>query len=187
MGGGVAGRKVCWPAWLPTINLVERSPAAGLEAGASGLVSSVRENVRHPAFVEMLGAINEVLDDETQANRHSFVNRTQHCFAVRNGSDGLLDVARAAFCRVTEETHALVASYRAQASAEIKVPRAVHACDAHLVTPTTVDRDCFFQERLPGAQRGQPCHTCNMLDMDPGQPTLGWECQQRSPAGLHRR
>ena len=110
---------------------------------------SVRKNLQHPAFAEMLGAINEVLDDETQANRHSFVNRTQHCFAVRNGADGLLDVARAAFCRVTEETHALVASYREQARAEIKVSCSAHACDTHLPTPTTADRDCILQGCLP--------------------------------------
>lgn len=29
--------------------------------------------------------------------------RTQQCFAVKNGVDGFLDVARQTFCRVTEQ------------------------------------------------------------------------------------
>lgn len=50
-----------------------------------------------------------------------FLNRTQQCFAVRNGRDGLLDVARATFCRITEEIHALIASYQEKLETIVKV------------------------------------------------------------------
>lgn len=50
----------------------------------------------------------------------AFLNRTQQCFAVKSGADGLLDVARATFCSLTEEIHALVATYRESICPDIK-------------------------------------------------------------------
>lgn len=69
----------------------------------------------------MLRDIAGILDGDAHAARQTFLNRTQHCFAVRNGCNGLLDVARATFCRVTEEIHTLVAGYREDHGLEIKV------------------------------------------------------------------
>lgn len=40
------------------------------------------------------------------------MNRTQQCFAVRAGADGLLGLARAMFCRLTEQIHQLADRYR---------------------------------------------------------------------------
>ncbi len=55
----------------------------------------------------------QVLDEEATGSCRTggaggsapFVSRVQQCFAVRPAADGLLDVARAAFCRVTEAVH----------------------------------------------------------------------------------
>lgn len=71
----------------------------------------------------MVEAIEQVIDSDTRAHKHAFISRTQHCFAVKNGADGLLDIARATFCRLTEEIHMLAAKYREQEEAEIKVER----------------------------------------------------------------
>lgn len=68
----------------------------------------------------MLQKISSVLDSDTHAHKQPFISRTQQCFAVQNGADGLLDVARATFCRLTEEVHMLVATYRDQ-GLDIKV------------------------------------------------------------------
>ena len=69
----------------------------------------------------MLKEIEDIIDSETQAHKQAFISRTQHCFALRNGADGLLDIARATFCRLTEEIHILAASYRQQTEGDIKV------------------------------------------------------------------
>lgn len=46
--------------------------------------------------------IGEVIDDDTLHARVPFVARTQQCFAVKAGIDGLLDVARRSFCDTSE-------------------------------------------------------------------------------------
>ena len=95
--------------------------STGLSEAGSALLMAVRENFKHSALVNMLEEIQGIIDSETKAHKQAFISRTQHCFAVRNGADGLLDIARATFCRLTEEIHMLVASYREQTEADIKV------------------------------------------------------------------
>ena len=51
-------------------------------------------------------------EQDAQASKAAFVNRTQQCFAVRAGPDGLLGLARAMFCRLTEQIHQLADRYR---------------------------------------------------------------------------
>ena len=87
----------------------------------SALLVAMRENFKHTPLVAMLEEIQGIIDSETQAHKQAFISRTQHCFAVRNGADGLLDIARATFCRLTEEIHMLAASYREQTEDDIKV------------------------------------------------------------------
>ena len=95
--------------------------AAGLSAVQSRLLAAMRENFGHPPLGVMLEEIGVVLDSDTHAHKQPFISRTQQCFAVKNGADGLLDIARATFCRLTEEVHLLVASYREQVGLEMKV------------------------------------------------------------------
>ena len=97
----------------------------GMAEASSALLVSMRENFKHPSLVAMLTEIESIIDSETQAHKQAFISRTQHCFAVRNGADGLLDIARATFCRLTEEIHILVASYREQSEADIKVRKPI--------------------------------------------------------------
>lgn len=46
--------------------------------------------------------IGEVIDEDVLHARVSFVARTQQCFAVKAGIDGLLDIARRSFCDTSE-------------------------------------------------------------------------------------
>ena len=49
---------------------------------------------------------------DVQSSKTTFINKTQQCFAVRSGVDGILDLARSTFCRVTEQVHELVDKYK---------------------------------------------------------------------------
>lgn len=46
--------------------------------------------------------IGEVIDEDVLHARVPFVARTQQCFAVKAGVDGLLDIARRSFCDTSE-------------------------------------------------------------------------------------
>lgn len=51
---------------------------------------------------------------DVQSSKTTFINKTQQCFAVRSGVDGILDLARSTFCRVTEQVHELVDKYKTE-------------------------------------------------------------------------
>lgn len=50
----------------------------------------------------VLFRIDDVIDEDVLHARVPFVARTQQCFAVKAGIDGLLDVARRSFCDTSE-------------------------------------------------------------------------------------
>ncbi|CAI0413179.1 unnamed protein product [Linum tenue] len=54
----------------------------------------------------------EVFDEDVLHARVPFVARTQQCFAVKAGIDGLLDIARRTFCDTSEAIHNLANKYR---------------------------------------------------------------------------
>ncbi|KAI4377917.1 hypothetical protein MLD38_015473 [Melastoma candidum] len=56
--------------------------------------------------------IGEVIDEDVLHARVPFVARTQQCFALKAGIDGLLDIARRSFCDTSEAIHNLANKYR---------------------------------------------------------------------------
>uniref|UniRef100_A0A7C9AET0 DNA mismatch repair protein MutS clamp domain-containing protein n=1 Tax=Opuntia streptacantha TaxID=393608 RepID=A0A7C9AET0_OPUST len=56
--------------------------------------------------------ILQVIDEDVVHARVPFIARTQQCFAVKAGIDGLLDVARRTFCDTSEAIHKLANKYR---------------------------------------------------------------------------
>ncbi|KAB2054008.1 hypothetical protein ES319_A12G225800v1 [Gossypium barbadense] len=56
--------------------------------------------------------IGEVIDEDVLHARVPFIARTQQCFAVKAGIDGLLDIARRSFCDTSEAIHNLANKYR---------------------------------------------------------------------------
>ncbi len=81
----------------------------------------VVSSATHPVFTKMLADISAVLDEDVASSRAPFINRTQQCFAVRTGSNSFLDIARANFCRISEDVHRLAASYMEQFQINLKV------------------------------------------------------------------
>ncbi|XP_011081405.1 DNA mismatch repair protein MSH4 [Sesamum indicum] len=63
-------------------------------------------------FSSMRERIGEVIDEDVLHARVPFVARTQQCFAVKAGIDGLLDIARRSFCDTSEAIHNLANKYR---------------------------------------------------------------------------
>ncbi|KAL0329488.1 UNVERIFIED_CONTAM: DNA mismatch repair protein MSH4 [Sesamum radiatum] len=63
-------------------------------------------------FASMRERIGEVIDEDVLHARVPFVARTQQCFAVKAGIDGLLDIARRSFCDTSEAIHNLANKYR---------------------------------------------------------------------------
>ncbi|KAK4843610.1 hypothetical protein QYF36_010532 [Acer negundo] len=67
--------------------------------------------------------IGEVIDEDVLHARVPFVARTQQCFAVKAGIDGLLDIARRSFCDTSEAIHSLATKYREDFKmANLKLP-----------------------------------------------------------------
>ncbi|KAF5193005.1 Dna mismatch repair protein muts [Thalictrum thalictroides] len=73
------------------------------------IYKSICENGKYESIRKRIG---EVIDDDVLHARVPFVARTQQCFAVKAGIDGLLDVARRSFCDSSEAIHNLANKYR---------------------------------------------------------------------------
>lgn len=63
------------------------------------LYKTICENEKYSSLRKRIG---EVIDEDVLHRRVPFVARTQQCFAVKAGADGLLDMARRSFCDTSE-------------------------------------------------------------------------------------
>lgn len=61
-----------------------------------------------PNKIKLSFRIGEVIDEDVTHARVPFIARTQQCFAVKAGIDGLLDVARRTFCDTSEGITCLI-------------------------------------------------------------------------------
>ncbi|KAK4262585.1 hypothetical protein QN277_028129 [Acacia crassicarpa] len=75
----------------------------------SNIYKSVCENEKYDRIRKRIG---EVIDEDVLHARVPFVARTQQCFAVKAGIDGLLDISRRSFCDTSEAIHNLANKYR---------------------------------------------------------------------------
>ncbi|CAN6723217.1 unnamed protein product [Malus baccata var. baccata] len=91
---------------LPLLSKVLKDAKCFLLAN---VYQSVCENEKYAAIRKRIG---EVVDEDVLHARVSFVARTQQCFAVKAGIDGLLDIARRSFCDTSEAIHNLANKYR---------------------------------------------------------------------------
>uniref|UniRef100_A0A803LWW7 DNA mismatch repair protein MSH4 n=1 Tax=Chenopodium quinoa TaxID=63459 RepID=A0A803LWW7_CHEQI len=73
------------------------------------IYKSICENEKYALIKQRIG---EVIDEDVVHARVPFIARTQQCFAVKAGIDGLLDVARRTFCDTSEAIHKLTSKYR---------------------------------------------------------------------------
>ncbi|PKI41551.1 hypothetical protein CRG98_038062, partial [Punica granatum] len=94
---------------LPLLSKVLKEAKSSL---LTNIYKSVSENEKYAAIRRRIG---EVIDEDVLHARVPFVARTQQCFAVKAGIDGLLDIARRSFCDTSEgneawEQHSLLNS-----------------------------------------------------------------------------
>ncbi|KAB1216997.1 DNA mismatch repair protein MSH4 [Morella rubra] len=104
---------------LPLLSKVLKDAKSFLLAN---IYKSVCENEKYASirkrYVESCPAsrvpkwIGEVIDEDVLHARIPFIARTQQCFAVKAGIDGLLDIARRSFCDTSEAIHNLANKYR---------------------------------------------------------------------------
>ncbi|KMZ57700.1 DNA mismatch repair protein mutS [Zostera marina] len=84
-----------------------------LKDAKSFLLSNVHKSVcEDENYALIRQRIGDVIDEDVLHTRLPFVACTQQCFAVKSGVDGLLDVARRAFCDTSEAIHNLAEKYR---------------------------------------------------------------------------
>ncbi|XP_055819683.1 DNA mismatch repair protein MSH4 isoform X2 [Solanum dulcamara] len=84
-----------------------------LKEAKSCLLGNVYKTVcENEKYTSIRKRIGEVIDDDVLHTRVPFVARTQQCFAVKAGADGLLDMARRSFCDTSEAIHSLANKYR---------------------------------------------------------------------------
>ncbi|KAK8483844.1 hypothetical protein V6N11_019571 [Hibiscus sabdariffa] len=91
---------------LPLLSKVLKDARCFLVAN---VYSSICENEKYAGIRKRIG---EVIDEDVLHARVPFVARTQQCFAVKAGIDGLLDIARRSFCDTSEAIHNLANKYR---------------------------------------------------------------------------
>ena len=82
-----------------------------LQPASCALLETVAATCGHDSLPDLGAELVAALEDDVQTARSSFLNRTQQCFAVRAGVHGLLDVARATYCRVSEAVQELAERY----------------------------------------------------------------------------
>ncbi|CAK9173258.1 unnamed protein product [Ilex paraguariensis] len=91
---------------LPLLSKVLKDAKSFLLAN---VYKSICENEKYATIRKRIG---EVIDEDVLHARVPFVARTQQCFAVKAGIDGLLDIARRSFCDTSEAIHNLANKYR---------------------------------------------------------------------------
>ncbi|KAK6251107.1 hypothetical protein SCA6_005112 [Theobroma cacao] len=97
---------------LPLLSKVLKDAKSFLLAN---VYKSICENEKYADIRKRIGV---VIDEDVLHARVPFVARTQQCFAVKAGIDGLLDIARRSFCDTSEAIHNLANKYRE----EFKMP-----------------------------------------------------------------
>nr|XP_017235754.1 PREDICTED: DNA mismatch repair protein MSH4 isoform X4 [Daucus carota subsp. sativus] len=91
---------------LPLLSTVLKDAKSVL---LGNVYNSVCENEKYASIKKRIG---EEIDEDVLHARVPFVARTQQCFAVKAGIDGMLDIARRTFCDTSEAIHSLANKYR---------------------------------------------------------------------------
>ncbi|KAK1376365.1 DNA mismatch repair protein MSH4 [Heracleum sosnowskyi] len=91
---------------LPLLSTVLKDAKSVL---LGNVYNSVCENEKYASIRKRIG---EEIDEDVLHARVPFVARTQQCFAVKAGIDGMLDIARRTFCDTSEAIHSLANKYR---------------------------------------------------------------------------
>lgn len=83
------------------------------------ILLAIIRNLRDPVLKSVENEILGMLTESTQYHKSSHAMRHQECFAIRNGINGLLDVARKTFLQTVEDLYAV--QYHLLYSIEIRL------------------------------------------------------------------
>ncbi|KAL2651368.1 hypothetical protein R1flu_019496 [Riccia fluitans] len=84
-----------------------------LQNATSSLLCNVRTSLcSHSAYSVLKDRIVEVIEEDAMHARSAFASRTEQCFAVKYGVDGMLDLARRTFCTTSAAISKLGEKYQ---------------------------------------------------------------------------
>lgn len=72
------------------------------------IIEAIIENCRAPVLQDILNDIDNLITESTIPAKSVKDMKYQECFALRNGLDGLLDVARKTFLQMVEDLHMVI-------------------------------------------------------------------------------
>lgn len=103
-----------------TLELVQPLQMA-IKSSVNPLLSAFSATLEDVRFVEMAKKIQSVLHDDTHYEKNTLNMRTQRCFAIRSGMNGLLDVARRTYTEIIDDIAALATQLSSKHDLPLKV------------------------------------------------------------------
>lgn len=91
-----------------TLELLEPLTAC-LEGAESSFLSETRNVLIHESCNILEEKVAKVIHENAKVQRGSAAMKLQRCFAIKSELDGLLDVARKAYCEIVDDIEAMVA------------------------------------------------------------------------------
>lgn len=76
-----------------------------LKSSVSPLLKQICENCDSPAVLEILAAMDSIVDPEVELSTSAMLTSIQQCYCIRPGVSKYLDAAKERFNAVSEEVH----------------------------------------------------------------------------------
>lgn len=92
-----------------------------LHGTESRLLDNIRHELEDPRFRGIFESVTDVVHENARVQKGSAAMRLQRCFALKNGLDGLLDVARRTYCEIVDDIEAIVAKLSEDHGIPLKV------------------------------------------------------------------
>ncbi|XP_059093663.1 mutS protein homolog 4-like isoform X2 [Tigriopus californicus] len=89
-----------------------------LEGAESKLLNDIYNSLEDLRFQYIMERVCEIIQDDAKVQRGSAAMKLQRCFAIRNGVNGLLDVARRTYCEIVDDIEGMVV----QLAEEFEIP-----------------------------------------------------------------
>lgn len=89
----------------------------------NALLHTISRNLQQPAFASMMEAIDSVLTESTHYSKSAAEMRYIECFAIKPGTNGMLDVARKTYLQSVEDIYELAKQYSFALNTNAEVAR----------------------------------------------------------------
>ncbi|XP_050724012.1 mutS protein homolog 4-like [Eriocheir sinensis] len=142
-----------------TLELLEPLGMA-LVAVADPFLASIRETVGHEGLQELLEVLRGVLHEDARLVKGAAAMRTLRCYAIRNGVNGLLDVARKIYSEIIDDITESVAAVGKQYGVPVRVGHNA-ALGFHIIIPVAKrSKPPALPKTFIKVQRGRGCLSC---------------------------